>query len=215
MGSCATARRHRLRHGQRLGRGAAARDTMSAAGGRKPQTPLQPSCDRHLRISHWRCVDCRLVTRVQRGRMGLQRILVALALAAGAVGVAGATRASATVTTLNGSYQYTHSDASLAVDGSGFQFRRTYNSPDIRLTQIGPGWTYNFNSRLDAVAAGSPDIYFIGEYGRSDYMVARADGTWLPRDPGVEDSLKRLPTGEYEVTTNSGQEPATWTFNSR
>jgi hypothetical protein len=124
------------------------------------------------------------VTSVQRGRMGVHRILVALVLAASAVGVPGASHASATVTTLGGFYQYTRADASLAVNGSGFQFRRTYNSPDVRLTQIGPGWTYNFNAHLDAVAAGSPGLYFIGEHGRSDYLVARPGGIWLPPRPG-------------------------------
>jgi YD repeat-containing protein len=124
--------------------------------------------------------------------------------------LAGSTVVSAEVSTYDGEYQYMWTDASLAIDGTVFAFRRTYNSTDPRVTPLGPAWTHSFNPRLHAVS-GSADLFFVREFGRTDYLEFKSNGTWVSRNPVLHESASLQVNGEYEAIDSSG---ITWTFNS-
>ncbi len=113
------------------------------------------------------------------------------------------------VNTYTGTYTYTRTDLALAGRGPSPTFARAYNSNDTRVTDLGPGWTHNYNVYIGDPADGTGDRYLIGPDGRSDRYTHNPDGSYTP-PPALTTTLVMKTDLTYTATT-SGQR--VWTFD--
>ena len=84
------------------------------------------------------------------------------------------------VNTLNGDYEYQHTDVAIAGRGPTPTLVRSYASNDSRTGPLGVGWTHNYNSQLRLTTDGTQDIILVTPQGRSDRYVHQSDGTYVP-----------------------------------
>ncbi len=143
----------------------------------------------------------------------LTAILVAI-VAIGALAAAGPGHAAAGVDTYRGHYFYRRVDLSVYIGPQQrIQFERSYSSGLTSSSSsfqpgLGPGWTHNFNMRVDD-RPGS-DVRVVGPQGYWMGFVRQPDGTYQPRVPGIG-ALTRDAENRYLVTDISG---ARWTFDT-
>jgi YD repeat-containing protein len=100
------------------------------------------------------------------------------------------------VNTLNGDYQYSHTDLAISGRGPSPFFSRSYNSNDPRIGPLGQAWTQNYNMQLHSATDGTGDLFLIGAQGRSDRYHANSDGSFTPpASVTVQLSLTTTPPG--------------------
>ncbi|MBV9322843.1 MAG: RHS repeat protein, partial [Chloroflexi bacterium] len=113
------------------------------------------------------------------------------------------------VSTLNGDYQYIHSDLAIAGRGPSLSIVRAYNSNDPRSGAYGPGWRDNYAIELHAVA-NSSDVYLITSEGRANRYINAGSGVYTAPS-GVSRQLVANGDGSYTAT---GPDQTKWNFNS-
>lgn len=113
------------------------------------------------------------------------------------------------VNTFTGAFIYTYSDISIAGRGPVPAFVRSYSSDSILISDLGVGWTHNYNMRLVKPSASSKDVVVLGPQGRADLYVHNADGSYTP-PMAVTNTLEKNSGGTYRLTSKSQEY---WVFN--
>jgi RHS repeat-associated protein len=114
------------------------------------------------------------------------------------------------VNSFTGSLAYGHHELAMGGRGPAIDITRNYNSNDSRVGPYGPGWTYNYGSRLVLADDGSGDVWLIGPEGRSDRYAKQGDGSYLA-PVGVHRILVRSPDGSFSATD---KDLSVWRFDS-
>lgn len=105
------------------------------------------------------------------------------------------------VNTATGSYEYSHTDLSLA-GRTPLVFARAYNSRTATTSPgpLGYGWTFTYGISLTTALSGSTPIVQVAfGSGRTDLFTQQADGSYAPA-PGQFDTLAANADGTYDVT---------------
>ena len=84
------------------------------------------------------------------------------------------------VSTLNGDYQYKHTDVAIPGRGPSPTFTRIHNSNDPRTGPMGPGWRHAYVVHLDSSGDPSGDVYLVGAEGRSDRYQNAGNNSFTP-----------------------------------
>jgi RHS repeat-associated protein len=104
------------------------------------------------------------------------------------------------VSTLTGNFAHTETDLAIPGRGPSPAFARAYNSDDTRAGALGPGWTFNYATRVRAPGDGSGDFILVGPLGRSDrYTYVTSTNSFTP-PPTVHTTLVRNPDGTFTAT---------------
>jgi YD repeat-containing protein len=88
-------------------------------------------------------------------------------------------------------------------DGPGIVFARHYDSFDTRVTPLGPGWTHNYNSRLNDPGDGTGNLILVRADNLSITFTRTSTGTFTT-EPWNGVSLQTQADGSYLVTSTDG-----------
>ncbi len=105
------------------------------------------------------------------------------------------------VNTATGSYEYSHTDLSLA-GRTPLVFSRAYNSRTAATSPgpLGYGWTFTYGISLTTALSGStPIVQVTFGSGRTDFFTQQSNGSYAPAS-GQFDALAANADGTYDVT---------------
>jgi RHS repeat-associated protein len=103
------------------------------------------------------------------------------------------------VQSFHGAFVYNRTDVAIAGRGPTPVLTRSYNSGDLRVGPMGPGWTHSYNARIRSPGDGTLDLLFVHPDGNTDRFTRNNDETFSP-GPAVYSTLIRNADLSYTVT---------------
>ena len=102
------------------------------------------------------------------------------------------------VNTATGNFVFDKTDLTVAGKGSGFEFKRFYNSQDSTSGTLGANWTHSYN--LTVAENTTDNTVTVRLEDGHDEQYQNSGGTYTPKDAGVYNKLTKNPNNTFTVT---------------